>query len=94
MDTGPADWMRIAVEIVACSVMVAGVVGVFIDRYRSRRGIDVRAIQLLTVTLLLPTILILSLEDVLSGQSTAALVGVVVGYTLAGIGKGESPAPK
>jgi O-antigen/teichoic acid export membrane protein len=94
METGPTDWMRIAVEIVACTVMVAGVVGVFIDRFRSRRGIDVLAIQLLTVTLLLPAILILSLEEMLNGQTTAALIGVVVGYTLAGIGKGESPAPK
>lgn len=87
METGPANWMRIAVEIVACAIMIAGVVGAFIDRYRAKRGADTRAIQLLTMTLLLPTILILSLEEVLNRQTAAALVGVVVGYALSGIGR-------
>lgn len=92
METGPAGWMRIAVEIVACTIMVAGVVGVFIDRFRSKRGIDARTIQLLTVTLLLPAILLLSLEGELGGQTTAALIGVVTGYVLSGTGKGDGPA--
>lgn len=92
MDTEAADWMRIAVEIVACTVMVLGLLGVFYERYRSKRGIGVRVIQLLTVTLVLPTILILSLENVLTGQTTATLIGAVVGYILSGIGKDEGAA--
>jgi F0F1-type ATP synthase assembly protein I len=92
MDSTAADWMRIAVEIVACTVMVGGMIGVLVERYRSKRGTGVRAIQFLGLTLVLPIILILSLEDVLSGQTTATLVGVVVGYILSGIGKDEGPS--
>lgn len=42
------------------------------------------------MTLVLPTILILALENILQAQTTAALMGTVVGYILAGIGK-EDP---
>lgn len=91
MGSEAAGWMRISVEIVACVVMIAGLLGVFIERYRTKRGIGVRVIQFLTVTLVLPTILILSLEGVLNGQTTATLIGAVVGYILSGIGKDESP---
>jgi len=82
-------WMRLAIEIVACVIMVGGVVGVFIERMRTKRGIGVRVIQFLTVTLVLPSILILALENVLSGQTTATLIGAIVGYILSGIGKDE-----
>lgn len=89
MEAGAAVWMRLAIEIVACVIMVGGVVGVFIERLRTKRGIGVRVIQFLTVTLVLPSILILALEDVLSGQTTATLIGAIVGYILSGIGKDE-----
>lgn len=89
METGATMWMRLAVEIVACIIMVGGVIGVFIERFRTKRGIGVRVIQFMTVTLVLPSILILALEEVLSGQTTATLLGAVVGYILSGIGKDE-----
>ena len=82
-------WMKIALEIVACVIMVGGVIGVFVERLRTKRGIGVRVIQFMTVTLILPIILILALEGVLSGQTTATLIGAVVGYILSGIGKDE-----
>jgi hypothetical protein len=94
MDSSAAAWMRIAVEIVACSVMVLGLVGVFIERWRSKRGVDAPTIQLLAVTQVLPIILILALEDILSGQTAAALLGVVVGYVLSGIPRNQTPNPK
>jgi hypothetical protein len=37
----------------------------------------------------MPIILILALEDVLGNQTTAALIGAIVGYVLSGIGKDE-----
>jgi F0F1-type ATP synthase assembly protein I len=90
MEATASAWMRIAIEIVACVIMVGGVLGVFIERFRTRRGIGVRVIQFLAITLVLPSILILSLEDVLSGQTTATLIGVIVGYILSGTGRDES----
>jgi len=90
MEAAAGVWMRIAIEIVACVIMVGGVLGVFIERARAMRGIGVRAIQFLTITLVLPSILILAMENVLSDQTTAALIGAIVGYVLSGIGKDES----
>jgi len=38
MEAGPAAWMRIAIEIVACVIMLGGVLGVFIERFRTKRA--------------------------------------------------------
>lgn len=81
--------MKTIIEGVACLVMIGGLIGIFIERSRSKRGIGVRVIQFLTVTMVLPIILILSLEGVLSDQTTATLIGAVIGYILSGIGKDE-----
>jgi hypothetical protein len=85
--------MRIAVEIVACLIMVGGIVVIFIERFRSKRASSTRTLQLLTVSVVLPTILILALEDVLDRQTTAALIGVIVGFSLAGVGRDGGGQP-
>ena len=82
--------IKVWLEIVAALVMIVGVVGIFIERMRSKRGIGVRVIQFLTVTLMLPIILILSLEEILNNQTIATLLGVIAGYILSGIGKDEA----
>lgn len=83
--------MKVAIEIVACLIMIGSIIGIFIDRWRTKRGIGVRVIQFVAVTLVLPIVLILALEGVLSGETTATLLGTVVGYILSGIGKDEPP---
>lgn len=82
--------IKCALEIVAGVIMVAGVTGLFVERTWRKRGIGVRVIQLLTVILVLPIILILSLEGILKGETVATLLGAVIGYILSGIGKDES----
>ncbi|HDZ45392.1 hypothetical protein LCGC14_0193170 [marine sediment metagenome] len=86
-------WMKIVIQAVACLIMVGGIIGIFIERARTKRGVGVRVIQLATVLLVLPVILILALEGVLENQTTAALLGTVVGYVLSGIGKDEKTKP-
>ena len=81
--------MKVAIEIIACLIMVGGLAGIFIERIWRNRGIDARVIQFLTIVLIIPVILILALEDILNGQTTAALIGTVIGYILSGIGKNE-----
>jgi predicted transporter len=81
--------MKVAIEIIACLIMVGGLAGIFIERIWRNRGIDVRVIQFLTIVLIIPVILILALEDILNGQTTAALIGTVIGYILSDIGKNE-----
>ncbi len=87
-------WVRVGIEAVACLIMLGGVIGILWERRQTNRGIGVRVIQLATVFLVLPTILILALEQILETQTTAALLGTIVGYVLSGIGKDESSAMK
>lgn len=77
------------IELLAASIMVAGLIGIFIERLITKRGIGVRVIQFLAVTLIIPSILILSLEGILEAQASATLFGTIVGYVLSGIGKDE-----
>ncbi len=77
------------IELLAAGIMVAGLIGIFIERIITKRGIGVRVIQFLAVTLIIPAILILSLEGVLEAQASATLFGTIVGYVLSGIGKDE-----
>ena len=81
--------LKAALEIVAGIIMVGGLTGIFTERIVKNRGIGVRIIQFLTVTLVLPIILILALEGILKGETVATLLGAIVGYILSGIGKDE-----
>ena len=76
-------------EVAAALIMVGGTAGVFIERYRTKRGIGVRIIQFLAVIIVVPVVLILALENILSSEAVATLLGAVVGYILSGIGKDE-----
>ena len=81
--------LKSILEVTAAAIMVVGVIGLFVERIWRKRGIGVRVIQLLTVILVLPVVLILALEGVLKGETVATLIGAVVGYILSGIGKDE-----
>jgi len=89
MDSELQIYVRIGIEIVAGLIMLIGVIGILVERNRTKRGIGVRVIQFSTVLLVLPAILILALEGVLENQTTSALIGTIVGYVLSGIGKDE-----
>ena len=75
------------VELVAVCLMTLGVLCVIIHRIKTGQGIGARVIQLVTVILVFPVILILALEKALSSETTAALVGAITGYLLSGIGE-------
>ena len=81
--------MKCWIETTALFIMVIGVILIFIDRYRTKRGIGVRVIQLSTVVLILPIILILAIEGILESQTVGTLLGAAMGYILSGIGKDE-----
>lgn len=82
---------RSIVELTAAATMFGGLAALLYERIRNRRGIGIRVIQLATVVLVVPTILVLALEGILGAQTTAALIGAAVGYILSGIGKDEPP---
>ena len=72
-------------------IMIAGIVGLFINRYTSGKGIGARTIQFTGVLLVVPLIGILALEGVLEPQTTGTVIGALLGYLLSGISNFDSP---
>jgi len=48
-------------------------------------GFGARIIQLTCVSLIIPTLVILSLENVIKGETVATIIGGLIGYVLSGI---------
>jgi hypothetical protein len=78
-------FMKEWIEIILVGIMFLGLIGIFHNRIKLKKGIGVRVIQFTTILLLLPTILILALEELLNLDVVATLLGAIVGYVLAGI---------
>ena len=95
--TMPLPNLPALVEIFASLVMLVSVVGAFwsLRRARTKSGtaIGPRHIQFVSVCLIVPTILILGLEKVLTSETSATLIGGLAGYLLSGIGKYEPRNP-
>jgi hypothetical protein len=94
----PLPNLPAVVEILASLVMLVSVVGAFwslrITHNKGKTPIGPRHIQFVSVCLIVPTILILGLEKVLSSETSATLIGGLAGYLLSGIGKYEPPKPR
>jgi hypothetical protein len=67
-------------------VMVVGILGTLYHRIRMEFGIGNRAIQLVGICLVIPTVLILGLEDKISKENMGTILGAIIGYVLSGIG--------
>ena len=78
------------VELTASGIMALCLLLVIIERLWSGRGMGGGAIQFLVAGLVIPSILILALEEKIATETTAALIGALIGYLLAGIGGRES----
>ncbi len=79
-------------QILECGMLViavAGVVGGIWNRIKTSKGIGARFLQYLGLTVLLPLVVILSLEDRISQEMTGAIAIAAVGGLLASIGKDE-----
>ncbi len=70
------------IEIITALVMVIGLAGTFAIRWRLKKGIGRRAIQAMTIILVVPATMLLALEGVLNTQTVAAILGATVGYGL------------
>ena len=80
---------RYIVEVVAVLIMLGGVGGIFYGVFKGTITLSVRTLQFLSIAIVVPAVLILSLERSLGNESTAALFGTIVGYVLAGGVKNE-----
>ena len=81
--------MRYAVEIIAVLIMVGAVGGIFYGVFKGTISLSVRTIQFLAISFVVPAIIIMSMEHVMSSDSSSALIGIILGYVLAGITRSE-----
>jgi hypothetical protein len=80
--------VRYFVEMVAVAMWPLGIGATFWQRWVSgSKGLGARVIQLCSVIMLFPAILILGLEKVLDGATLGTLIGGLVGYALSGVGE-------
>jgi len=79
-------------ELAAIAIMIIGVASIPLSSRLTKDGMR-RVIQFLGVILVIPTIVILSLEKILSAETTGTLIGAVTGYLLSGLGS-ETPWKK
>ena len=76
---------KTVVEVLAILMSALGICGLLYHRLKSQRSIGARAIQFAAVVLLIPAILILSLENKLDPQSLGTLIGAIAGILLSGL---------
>lgn len=74
------------IELLMTLIMFSSLVVLIFHLHGNKeRIISARIIQFACICLLIPTIVILSLEKILSGETTATLLAGIAGYILAGI---------
>jgi len=81
------------IQIIFAIIPIIGILLAF--KHRSLgdkpKGIGIRFIQLVSVILLVPVILILAMQGIIEKQLLGGLLGTVIGYTLSGLAKDSDP---
>ena len=73
------------IEIIMASIMLILLIGIIIRTIIQKKGIGARVIQFTCVVFLWPTIIILSLEEILPEATVGTLLGGLAGYVLSGL---------
>lgn len=86
--------VRGLVEIACVVIMLSGLVGVLMHRFKHRQGLGMRAIQFLSIVFVFPTVILLALENAMDQQAAGTLVAALAGYLFANFGMTESGRKK
>ncbi len=79
----PKFWIELA-AIVAVPIAVLAVVT---HRVKTSKGMGVRSIQFLAISILPAVVLVLALEGILEKSAVGALLGTLIGYLFGNIGE-------
>ena len=79
--------MKSIIETAMLLIAVVSIVGGVWNRLKLGKGIGLRFVQYLGLTVLLPTFAILTLENRISQEMTGAIAVAAIGAVLAGLGK-------
>ncbi|MGL4909519.1 MAG: hypothetical protein ACRC9X_03025 [Bacteroidales bacterium] len=74
------------IEIIMAVIMILVIVGVLARAIFYKQGLGTKVIQFTSISLLIPALLILAIEGVLSAETIGVLLAGLSGYILAGIG--------
>ena len=75
------------VVLIFSLIPIIGILLAFANRRRTNKGIGKRFIQLVSVILILPIIVVLSIYGVIENQLLGGLLGTIIGYTLSDLAK-------
>lgn len=75
---------RVTVEILVALIMLGSVGGILYGVFKGTIVLSIRTLQFLAIAAVIPAVLILSLERSIGNESTAALLGTITGFVLAG----------
>ena len=75
------------IELVLVFILASMPFLIIFHRIWTNKGLGARSIQFLAVGMLVPAVLILSLEAVIDSATVGTLIGAMVGYLLSGIGE-------
>lgn len=81
---------NIWLEIVLAVALLGGIAAVFAERIYRKKGIGKRTIQLLSILMIVPLAGVLALREAVSGEAVATILGTVLGYVLADVGRDEA----
>lgn len=82
------------VEITMAITMPLVILLIMLRTIRNKTTIGARTVQFICVGLLIPTIIILAIEKVLTGETVGTIIGALSGYVLSGVGAYDSKKPK
>lgn len=83
---------RNLIELLMVALMFIVVIGLLIRTIFLKKGIGARTIQFTCVLFIIPTILILSFENIINGETVGTLIGGLAGYVLSGISNYDNPS--
>ena len=77
--------LRSGIVLLMAATMPLGLGGVLWHRIVTGKSLTARSIQFVAVAMLVPAIVLLSMEKVLDGSTVGTLIGGLTGYLLSGI---------
>lgn len=83
------EFMRYSIEVLAVLMMIGGAGGILYGVFKGTLSFSGRTIQFLAIASALPAIMVLAMERVMSGETAAAVIGVVIGFALSSMTKHE-----
>jgi hypothetical protein len=81
------------VELIFAFMVPIGFIGVMSHRLYTKKSLTVRAIQYTAVVMIIPTIVVLAMENAFQDNVVGTLVGGLLGYLLSGLSNYDKQGP-